>query len=50
MTDPVWSVILLLGLGLLFTSYIIYDTLHLAYLEMKDETTGNHSINDKSSH
>ena len=50
MTDPVWSVILLVSVGLLFTAYIIYDILRLAYLEMKNETTGNHSINDKSSH
>jgi hypothetical protein len=49
MTDPVWSVILLLGVGLLFTVYIIYDILHLAYLEAKDETTSTHPINNKSS-
>jgi hypothetical protein len=36
MTDPVWSVILLIVIGLLFTTYIIYDILRLAYLETKD--------------
>ena len=36
MTDPVWSVILLLSVGLLFTAYLIYDILRLAYLETKD--------------
>ena len=36
MTDPVWSVILLVSVGLLFTAYIIYDILRLAYLETKD--------------
>ena len=36
MTDPVWSVILLIVIGLLFTAYIIYDILRLAYLETKD--------------
>ena len=50
MTDPVWSVILLLSVGLLFTAYIIYDILRLAYLEVKNETTITHSINNKSSH
>jgi hypothetical protein len=33
MTDPVWSVILLLVIGLLFTAYIIYYILREAYLE-----------------
>jgi len=50
MTDPVWGVILLIVIGLLFAAYIIYYILRLAYLEMKDETTGNHSINNKSSY
>jgi len=36
MTDPVWSVILLLSIGLLGTAYIIYYILRLATLEMKD--------------
>jgi len=36
MTDPVWSVILLLGIGLAGTAYIIYYILRLAHLEMKD--------------
>jgi hypothetical protein len=36
MTDPVWSVILLLSIGLLGTAYIIYHILRLATLEMKD--------------
>ena len=50
MTDPVWSVIILIGLGLIFAAYIIYDILRLAYSEIKNETTINSSINDESSH
>jgi len=35
MTDPVWSVILMLGIGLAGTAYIIYYILKLAADEMK---------------
>ena len=34
MTDPVWSVILLVAIGLTFTAYIIYNILNEAYLEI----------------
>ena len=50
MTDPVWSVVILIGLGLIFAAYIIYDILRLAYSEIKNEEPSNHSINNKSSH
>jgi uncharacterized membrane protein YraQ (UPF0718 family) len=41
MTDPVWSVILLIVIGLLFAAYIIYYILREAYLEVQNgnETT-----------
>ena len=41
MTDPVWSVILLIVIGLLFTGYLIYYILREAYLEVQNgnETT-----------
>jgi len=35
MTDPVWSVIWLLGIGLVGAAYIIYYILKLASDEMK---------------
>jgi len=38
MTDPVWSVIWLLGIGLAGTAYIIYYILKLAAEEMKNES------------
>jgi len=37
MTDPVWSVIWLLGIGLSGTAYIIYYILKLAADEMKSD-------------
>jgi uncharacterized membrane protein YraQ (UPF0718 family) len=36
MTDPVWSVILLVVIGLLFAAYIIYYILREAYLEVQN--------------
>lgn len=36
MTDPVWSVIILLSIGLLGTLWWIYDILLLAYKEEND--------------
>ncbi len=48
MTDPVWSVILLLSVGLVFTAYVIYYILRLAFEEMKDEEPSNHSVSNKS--
>jgi uncharacterized membrane protein YraQ (UPF0718 family) len=36
MTDPVWSVILLIVIGLLFAAYIIYYILREAYLEVQN--------------
>jgi len=35
-TDPVWSVIWLLGIGLAGTAYIIYYILKLAHDEMNN--------------
>jgi hypothetical protein len=46
MSNLPWGVITILGAGLLFTAYVIYYILKLAYLEMKDEhnvTKGSHS-------
>jgi len=46
MTDPVWSVILLIAIGLLFAAYVIYYILRMAYLEMQnghDSTKGSNS-------
>jgi hypothetical protein len=34
--DFPWGVIIILGSGLIFTAYIIYYILRLAYLETKD--------------
>jgi hypothetical protein len=41
MTDPVWSVIILLTIGLLGTAYVIYYILRESYLEVQNgnETT-----------
>ena len=41
--DPVWSVIILLGCGLIFTAYCIAYILSIAFNEMKD---GKHSEED----
>jgi hypothetical protein len=48
MSEFPWGVIIILSFGLAFTAYIIYYILRLAYLEMKDEESGTHSISDKS--
>ena len=45
-----WGVIIILTSGLLFTVYVIYYILKLASEEMKDETSGTHSVSDKSHH
>ncbi len=45
-----WGVISILGVGLLGTLYYIYYILKLAHEEMKDETSGTDSIDNKSSH
>lgn len=45
-----WGVIAILGCGLVFTAYVIYYILRLAYLEMQNEESSDHSINNKSSH
>ena len=50
MNEFPWGVITILGSGLLFTSYVIYYILRIAYLEMKDETIITNSINTKSHH
>ena len=43
-----WGVITILGTGLVFTAYVIYYILRLAYLETKDEKSGTSSIHNKS--
>jgi uncharacterized membrane protein YraQ (UPF0718 family) len=46
MTDPVWSVILLIVIGLLFAAYIIYYILRESYLEVQNgnkTTEGSYS-------
>lgn len=48
MTDPVWSVIILLGIGLAGAVYIIYYILKLAHDEMKDVSIQNKE--DQQSH
>ena len=35
--DPVWSVIILLGCGLIFTLYCVVYIMRMAFSEMKDE-------------
>jgi len=47
MTDPVWSVIWLLGIGLAGAAYIIYYILKLTSEEMKNEEPSNHSVGNK---
>jgi len=36
MTDPVWSVNIMLGIGLAGTAWIIYYILNIAYKEMEE--------------
>jgi len=45
MTDPVWSVILLLSIGLIFVGYMIYYILKEANIEVQNgnkTTEGSH--------
>jgi hypothetical protein len=44
-----WGVIIILGSGLIFTAYIIYYILRLAYLEMQDEHNITEGSNSKGS-
>lgn len=50
MNEFPWGVVILLSCGLVFTAYIIYYILKLAYEEMKDETTESNSISSESKH
>jgi hypothetical protein len=43
-----WGVFIILSCGLTFTAYIIYSIMKLAFEEMKDEESSNHSVSDKS--
>jgi hypothetical protein len=45
-----WGVVIILGCGLIFTLYVIYYILKLAHEEMKDETSSDHHVGNKSSH
>ena len=45
-----WGVIIILGCGLVFTAYIIYYIMKLAFEEMKDEKPSDHSVSNKSEH
>jgi len=46
--DFPWGVVIILGSGLVFTAYIIYYILKLAYDEMKDASV--QSKKDQQSH
>jgi len=46
--DFPWGVVIILGCGLIFTAYVIYYILRMAYLEMQDEEPSNHSVSDES--
>ncbi len=48
--DFPWGVFIILSCGLVFTAYIIYSIMKLAFEEMKDETPESDSINHKSEH
>ena len=50
MSEFPWGVVILLSCGLIFTLYVIYCILKLAHEEMKDETSGTHSVSNKSDH
>jgi hypothetical protein len=39
--DFPWGVVIILGSGLIFTAWIIYYILRVAYLEMKDVSVQN---------
>jgi len=50
MTDPVWSVILLLSIGLIFVAYMIYYILKKANTEVQNgnkTTEGSYSESSK---
>ena len=49
MTDPVWSVILLLSIGLAGTAYIIYYIIQMANQEMQDGHDTTHRSDSESS-
>ena len=48
MSDFPWGVVIILGCGLIFTAYVIYYILRMAYLEMQDEEPSTHSVSDES--
>mgnify|MGYP000745619025 CR=1 FL=1 len=48
MSEFPWGVLVILCCGLTMTAYIIYYILRLAHLEMKDETSSNHSVSNES--
>lgn len=48
MNEVPWGVITILGCGLVFTLYVIYYILRLAFEEMKDEKSSTHSVSNKS--
>ena len=50
MNEFPWGVVIILTSGLVFTAYIIYYILKLAYLEMNDEEPSTHPVSDKSHH
>ena len=45
-----WGVVIILSCGLIFTAYIIYSIMKLAFEEMEDETTKSDSEHHKSEH
>jgi hypothetical protein len=45
-----WGVVIILSCGLAFTAYYIYYILRLAHMEVQNEKSSNHSINNQSSH
>lgn len=47
MSNLPWGVITILSVGLIFTAYVIYYILRLAYLEMKDEEPGTGTVHNK---
>ena len=46
--DFPYGVVTILCCGLAFTGYVVYYILRLAFEEMKDEESSNHSVSDKS--
>jgi hypothetical protein len=43
-----WGVFIILSCGLIFTAYIIYSIMKLAFEEMKDEEPSTHSVGNES--